>query len=415
MLNIIKDDVFLFFYLGLSILSPGIFISSSLPIVRPEFILSVFFFLYDFKLKIDYNSRILILLIPFVLLTLANSYLIIGIEFFFKDFMILFQIISYLIVYSVLSKYLNLSKDKGKTLDFFLFFCTISSIFSFLQVNNTLGVNEWLSILYVDIEAFDVFEVGIDYTHLDRVIGTVGDSRHFGMLLAFAILAAFSARRESKPLLLLQLLICFYALLLTGSRTAIVCAMLVTLLWFIFFPSKKGTRFFLIIFGLVVVLTGQNYGLIDFEMRVFQFSDDSYDVSLAARQRDNVEFFSMVFKDPAMLFFGMGPAKNILPGSEHSDFGWFLIRFGTIGCLLYVLLIFKGLLKNISLFFVSDSSNKNVVFACIVSVFIWLIFCFSESIFKNSQLMGYVLFFLSLGSASISSSKELRKANLFIK
>ena len=234
------------------------------------------------------------------------------------------------------------------------------------------------------------------------------------MLLAFAILAAFSIKRESMLLFLLQLLICSYALLLTGSRTAIVCAMAVFLSWYIYFPSKKGTGFFLILFGVVVVLSAQNYGLIDFEMRVFQFSDDSYDVSLAARQRDNVEFFSMIFKEPAMLFFGMGPAKTILPGSEHSDFGWFLIRFGIIGCLLYVFLIIKGLIKNISLFFASDSSNKNVVFASIVSVIIWLIFCFSESIFKNSQLMAYVLFFLSLGSSSIPSFKDFRKKEIYL-
>jgi hypothetical protein len=408
MLKIIKDDLFLFLYLGLAILSPGIAISSTFPVIRPEFILSVFFFLYDFKLKIDYNSRILLWLIPSVLLSLVNSYLIIGIEFFFKDFMIIFQIISYIITYSVLYKYLNLSKEKGRTLDFFLFFCTISSVFSFLQVNNAFGVNEWLTVLYLDVEyAFDVFEVGLDFSHLDRVVGTVGDSRHFGMLLAFAILSAFSLKRESVLLFLIQLGICFYALLLTGSRTAIICAVAVILAWYIYFPSKKGAGFFFILFGVASFLLAQNYGLIDSDMRVFKFSDDSYDVSLAARQRDNVEFFSLIFKEPAMLFFGMGPAKTILPGSEHSDFGWFLIRFGIIGCLLYVILIIRGLVRNFRFLLTVNAANKNVLFACTISIIIWLIFCFSESIFKNSQLMAYVLFFLALGSSSLTLQKNM--------
>jgi hypothetical protein len=408
MLKIIKDDLFLFLYLGLAILSPGIAISSTFPEIRPEFILSVFFFLHDFKFKIDYNSRILLWLIPSVILSLVNSYLIIGIEFFFKDFMIIFQIISYLLTYSVLIKYLNLSRDKGRTFDFFFLFCTISSIFSFLQVNNTFGVNEWLSVLYVRVDhVFDVFEVGIDLAHLDRVVGTVGDSRHFGMLLAFGILTGFSLKRKSVILFLIQLCICFYALLLTGSRTAIICAVAVILAWYIYFPSKKGAGFFLILFGVISFLIAQNFGLINSDMRVFEFSNDSYDVSLAARQRDNVEFFSLIFKEPGMLFFGMGPAKTILPGSEHSDFGWFLIRFGIIGCLLYVILIIRGLAKNFRFLLTTNPANKNVLFACTISIIIWLIYCFSESIFKESQLMAFVLFFLALGSSSLTFQKNM--------
>jgi hypothetical protein len=101
-----------------------------------------------------------------------------------------------------------------------------------------------------------------------------------------------------------------------------------------------------------------------------------------------------------MMFLGMGPVKSVLLGSEYSDFGWFLIRFGLLGALFYVILLIKAITINLyGILNKKYGTGINIIFYGIFGVMVvWLVFCFSESIFKNPPLMNFILFSLAFGN-----------------
>lgn len=389
---------FLILFLALCILAPYIVVIDGFAEMRVEFFLTLIVFLPISTSIKDTTTHFFGWFLGIVLISLINSFLVMGIQFNWRDLMIVFQVICYWITYYSLSKAMRNVKDYDYLLNYFVFFTTLSALISFLQVNNTFSINDNFSKYYSQVEyVFLKYEGGLDFSHLDRVIGTVGDSRHFGMLLAMAVCVSLAMVRKSPFFVGICATICIIALFYTGSRTALVSVMSVFVIWIRF--QRSGTLAMLV-FSVPIIVFGYfilGTEIISEDMRVFQFQDDSYDVSVGARTRDNFEFFDLIMKQPGMVFFGMGPAKSVLPGSEHSEFGWFLIRFGLLGAIFYVRLLIKSIIVNYR-GMISEKYEKdtNEVFYGLFGVMvIWLVYCFSESIFKNAQLMNFVLFFLA--------------------
>jgi hypothetical protein len=394
----VKKENLLILYLFFLILSPPITIFTGFSALRLEWIIVIYAALTlnnIFKVNIGIMIAFLIASV-----SILSSKYIFGFQLVYSDFMIFFNIIMAALTLAFFIQIVSSERtSKIRVLLFFLLFMNISAGFGIFQSVNIGDINTWLTTYYVDRDIFNKFEIGMDYSSLDRVVGTFGDSRHFGFVLSCSIvinyvLMKFVTVWRYRMLLKCSFVILVWCLILTGSRTALLSSV-ATLLMVEEVYSHFRWNLFRVFF---VILVGSYFLLSEnLELRSLDFESKSASVSANARKRDNIEFFKRVDKSPAIIFFGLGPAKSVLPGHEHSEMAWFLIRFGITGLMFYLIFI-GSILKRIITNLNSKVTKLNHVYSlmslgCILSYFF---FFFSESLFKLPQIFGVFLFSVSL-------------------
>lgn len=313
--------------------------------------------------------------------SIVSSKFIIGHEILSRDFVILPQIVSYLLCWMGIDSLRR--NDSLKNLKWsLLFFILLSGFIGIMQSSNLLGINEsWITKIYLSDNLFNKFEIGLDFSSLDRVVGVFGDPRKFGFILAFAsvyFLHFTLTLKNFKIVRLLTFIIVTYALILTQSRTAFLSYSLITTVYLLIYQKK------ILFFLFLCVLLFFNFSDFDrTESRLFNDESSSFKASQGARKRDNLEYFISIKSSPAIVFFGLGPSKSYLPGHEHSEVGFWLIRFGAVGFLFYVNFMFQLLRDSIRSF--SKSNPSSILPILVFGVF--LVFFFAESIFKDSQIV----------------------------
>lgn len=360
--------------------------------LRPEMMLIVLLRLSLYN-KVSFSKNILSLLLvilPFCLISIILSYILEFTRFNLKDFQILFQIVlysfyieSFLVLFRSLPLESIISPVKR--------FTVIVALIGISQRNNILGLNELIANVYGIQGAFNKFEIGIDYSSVFRVPGLIGDSRHFGLVLLIGCAAALTHIYKLSLKLIIYLAIILTAILFTGSKNALIGYAILLTVWSFF----EGKPYLVYSFWIIILLPMYFFVVDSGDMELRALSLDSYSGhTVNARIRDNFEFFDRVAKDPVLLFFGMGPAKNVLPGSEHSEFGWWLIRYGILGFVLYFRFLYILIFSGITTVF---SMSRGMSFINVIYPLLLFQYMFSESIFKLPLLFeGMVLMSLVL-------------------
>lgn len=375
-----------------------------MPAIRPE-VLVILMSVIIGSIKLRWRLKFVKLLRSFILVALmsiAFSYTIHEVPYNFKDFMVIPMTIQYMVIF-MFSYYIVSKVDLSFILRISILFYSLAGLMGILQIWNLFGINDWLTPLYFEEESsLTALQMGMKY---GRALGTVGDPRHFALLLNLgfsSVLAQFHSSSIKKTFYAGLLAFFFVAIAATASRTGLILAFLLLVVSFYYFTEdpKAFIRYSIwaiilspiFLYGFSELVTeGQKERLLDTE-------SESYNVSFAARQRDNFEAFDRAKDNPLLLITGLGPAKSILPGSEHSDFGWFLIRFGFPGLIIYLIMLSTGFrISNKLLKYKNHIKDLKIVglmgFLATVS---WLVYAFAESIYKLDQIMSTILFYLGM-------------------
>ena len=101
----------------------------------------------------------------------------------------------------------------------------------------------------------------------------------------------------------------------------------------------------------------------------------------------------MAIEKPLIFLTGHGPSKSIFRGSMHSDIGWFILRFGMLGCLIYLSILYR-LYNRVKHYFKVLNDIDYTYFFIFIKLFLinWFIFILAESIFKLDQIMSLNMF-----------------------
>jgi hypothetical protein len=134
----------------------------------------------------------------------------------------------------------------------------------------------------------------------------------------------------------------------------------------------------------------------------------SYKHSTGARLRDLKEPFVKGLKKPQIYLIGHGPAKAILPGSEHSDIGWMTLHFGLGGLFCYLMLLYRPFRYSLQKCHSRNILPLNKVFFIFSAevIIVWFIYIQAESVFKLQQLMSINMFTIGLVFASINYTDD---------
>ncbi len=359
----------------------------------------------------DRITSLMIYLFFTACIAIASSYLFFDTPYDHRDFMILPMIVQYWLVYcfakSVRDPKLMLYSVKMVSL-----FVALSALIGMCQKFNIFGVNDWLSPLYVERE-YELWKLR-EESYYGRSVGTIGDPRHFAFLLGIGIAAAtaliFLIKKNRPKWYFSALLFCMAALPLSASRTGFAAAILVVFIGLYLLNKISSRRFnkYLLIGGMVFPTLFIFYldvvpqGSTD---RLFQTDTDSFQSSLAGRQRDNLEPYVRALNEPLILITGRGPAKSIFPGSEHSDLGWMTLHFGLFGLACYLGILYRSYQTGIKRYQRRGTSLEEHVFAMFSLMLLgnWAFFALAESIFKLNQLMSINMFTLGvLGAQSFA-------------
>lgn len=413
--------------IALTLASPNFKIDTDMPALRAEDIALVIFLLagrpFGESRQCDSAERSRIrrafwIMMLIAALSIAASPLLYGCEVIGRDWMILPMLFRYLLVFSV-----GQSLDGRRSRIWFIGvalasfgLCGVLGVLEWLGVRS---VNEWSAQLYGTAGDLFVSSSGAATT---RAAGTHGDPRYFGMLLVCGLGVALPAlliatRRTIKDGAKILIGIITLALMMTLSRTAVLSAIIVI---FVALYLRYRNRAGALVAGTMMIL-GFGAALIialrvaspdeasAIEERVFDRDTTSFANSKAARLRDLVTPFTDAMRQPSIFLLGRGPSKSVLRTSSHNDIGWFFHRFGLPGLAFYLSLLVWGLRKAYRGYVSHRGHLERVVYMSSFLIMItWSIMMWSESVWKDPQLMTVFILFLGAAHAPIRSPDQPR-------
>lgn len=311
-----------------------------------------------------------------------------------NDMLIVPMLIRYWLIVQIGTWY---GSGQGRAVFFwaFLVSVTILAFVGIFQYFDMFGVNYWLTPIYRDDSLYLLqLQTGVSTV---RVVGTVGDPRHYAYLLVvgigFCIAVVVNHRVPwSRYGALALMLPSFFALGLTASRTGVLSLVVILLSAFLLLrrtPGRFGRLFSLLIFAAVLlalilpVLQTSAFGT-----RVLDTESASLDASLSARQRDLIQPFILATREPIIWLTGRGPSKAEIRTNSHNDFGWYFYRFGIPGLALYLLLLTFGTRMSLQAWrLAEDPMARLMSMTSLFAMVNWIVFAMAENIFKHSQLM----------------------------
>jgi O-antigen ligase len=315
----------------------------------------------------------------------------------FNDLMILPMIVRYWLVFQV-GQWVVEETEQQVFLWALVVSLGISASIGILQHFNLLGINDWLTPLYVldhmQIVGLQMVKLGLPGA---RVVGTHGDPRHYAYILVIGIglciAILLNLRRTAMQVMAILVLgLCLVATAFAASRTAVLSSVVVFLAAIVI--QQRGFRGGVRLIGLllvlvpVIALVSPAFESSTFQDRILDLDSTSFDTSLQARIRDFTMPFEQALESPILWVTGRGPSKAELRTDSHNDFGWYFNRFGLPGLLLYLSLIVYGLKLSLRAWRnLDDPARRTISMAASFSIVNWFLFAMAENIFKDPQLM----------------------------
>lgn len=340
----------LFVFTGLLILSPPVYIATTLPSIRfDEIMLALFLmrlFYQDPRGFVKQNAAVIKLLsfiLGYGLISILHSFLLLDYIPSIRDFFEIMRFIEYGIVVMVVNTVAS-SLSKKDVQNFFwalTLFSFIFLLFCLYQFFNPFYFNENISFLYtheLHIYALNKYR---------RVIGTVANPNYAGFFLNiiffFMVCRLFFFQEGKKGILWVEVflaIVSFAALLCTLSRTNIL-ANFICAAWLILKFQKKASPsmkkatiilLFAVIASVVIFFAFDE----SFRTRMISGLFFTHDRSLLARFQRWADVLQEVAKSP---IFGWGPAKNVFDITPPVDNEYLLVlrKYGIIGFSFYLL------------------------------------------------------------------------------
>ncbi len=400
--------ILLFLFVLLSALAPSIKLAGGVPPLRPELVVAGFALVTRQCQPLTEGDvpKLLRAFAGAAALAIAASYTVFGVPFDASDFSIFPMLAQYWMVYcfgvACIRRGLRLEILWAVVLGI-----TLVAAVALLQKLNLFGVNAWLTPLYVQegIRGDRMIGALVAERTTVRAIGTVGDPRHCAMMIGYGVSAALALLMSPQRLLLRLFLvgalgILASGLLVTFSRTGIVAATLATGVGYWLVVRRGGSVVLPVSLGITAVLAvavvSSRLGSFEDESRLAMSADEMVQTSGYARIRDTLEPFQKSITNPLILITGMGPSKAVLPGSEHGEIGWMVLRYGLVGLFIYLAMVKRAFVRGLQVHAQARAVDATVASFAIQGMTVWMVFFLAESVFKLPQIMSVNILLLSV-------------------
>ena len=333
----------------------------------------------------------------FSLFSLGVQELGLSMKITINDIMIFPMLFKYLMFYQF-AKYFIVNEDEFSGIFTVITLCGLfAALIAIFQYQAWISINQWFTPMYnVRPLLLRALQQKLLFR---RAVGTHGDPRHFGYILVFIscflLNIIIHKKNISKKIMYISLqMIIILAIIATVSRTVII-ALIIVLLFSIFNYVKirgKLLKFLpisIIIIGLSLTYTISRMNVEEqIESRLLDTETRSYQHSFHARVRDFIKPLNRAFKNPSLIILGMGSAKEYMRTDSHNEYGWLFQRYGIVGLILYIMIIYYGLKFSLIKYRNAQDINYQILYLAIASVMVnWAIFCMAENILKQIQLM----------------------------
>lgn len=364
-----------FLLLFCSILCPSIHFES-IPDIRPELILILgawLLFIFgkfakgeDIKLKWTPTHKWFFIFGGIILVSILWAWATKGIVPIGRDFFEIAKLLEYFLIFALVAN-LDIKKEKFKKYYFFLLGCFfVSAIFGLIQYFDLFHNFNESFIEYLNPAHLD------DWLKHKRIMGTTGNPNEFGVLMAIASVFSFtgilwSKKLETKIVLFIPLFVFIFSVILTISRSALICLIsgfVFILLWK--YPRKFKSKgklkiaFIIIPILLILVIVFLLIAPSKFFVRIESLMSGE-DRSLQSRLEKWGEAIDIWKSSP---IFGWGPGKDKMTTIVDNEWLLLLRRYGIVGVLvffLWFLNFYKGIGK-------IQHKNNNNLFLEIISV-----------------------------------------------
>lgn len=393
--------VLLVSFVACAVLAPPIRIAMGLPTLRPE-IFVVLLAVVSGQLKLGFGGRIPRLLIAFFVIAvvaIGASYTVFGIPFKGGDLSVFPMLVQYWLAYCFAKSF---SDRQGRRLVVTAVAVCIgvTAMIGIWQKLNFLGINDWLTPYY--IEKNDIGEFALESLRggkpWARSVGTVGDPRHFGCMLAVGVGACLSlmlGKRARGGVLIFSVIVlalCQLGMIFCVSRTGFIAVFLQLAICAYLYVRKTGNMVVPLVGGItfvfLLVINWSRFATENESDRLLMGGEKMVESSGYARIRDFKEPFVKSLENPLILVTGMGPAKAVLPGSEHNDIGWVTLRYGLGGLFVYVSIFFWSAQRSLWFYQVTRSGDEGrAAMFFVLTLSVWCLYAMAESIFKLPQVM----------------------------
>jgi len=407
--------------LTVSILFPYIRLPGPIPDVRPEFIIALIAWCLIILSSISTGKPIhlrycnvykwfaifaIVIMLSITYIALVNNQMPI-----WRDFWEIVKLLLYFIIFVLVSSQRITHNDLRRYYKLALIVFLISACFGFLQYINFAGINELISPYYAPTQIRGLLVHG-------RITGTTPNPNEFGALMVLAASLALSGAlvyREWKLRLFcwFSLLIYGIALLLTLSRTSLVCLFIASIIIIFLFYKEKGLKgnfkrlFPLVLLGFLIIIV-----LLQVlpEKALARFSELLYFTeapSWQARVGKWKTHYDIWLGSP---LFGWGPGKAEM--STIVDNEWLLIlrRYGLFGLISFISLF--GCLYN-GLFRIGRDNPETSVIALTVALrgtlISYSLYMMLASVYHSMQLMPILLLLLGLAYSQWRQHLEVNK------
>lgn len=409
----------LFLFIFLTVLAPPIKLAEGFPVLRPELlVVAVAFGLGQFRFIFRGDvPRLLAAFAGVAVVAIALSYTVFQVRFNPSDLSIFPMLLQYWLVYcfvvACVRKGLRWEIPLAVTLAI-----AGSAAVAVLQKLNLFGVNDWLTVLYMDEDgAMAMHARMLASGHPNaRATGTVGDPRHCAMMFGFGVAAGMalllgSGRLRGRWLLIAMLGVIGVGVLVTYSRTGLLAAAAAVSCGLWLAVRRGGNIVVPLSLGIVAIVTvavaSSRLGVVEESSRLSMDADEMMETSGGARVRDTLEPFQKSVQNPLLLLTGMGPSKAVLPGSEHGEIGWLVLRYGLTGLFVYLAMVKRAWFRGLMVGRMGRPVDAMVASFVLQGITVWMVFFLAESVFKAAQLMSMNMLLLgSVAGLSVQSSRK---------
>lgn len=327
-----------------------------------------------FKLA-SIETKLFLMLSFFAIISLGRQVLSLSVSP--RDFMVIVRYVVYLqTVYAGIS--IGIKAKKLGALKFCVFMLiVVSVVVSFIQYFNIGGLNSIIIPIYGFENKYEILQSDASWR---RIIGTMGNPNYWGFMLGVGFIVSFTMFFQRKYMYAVPALLLFVSIIMTGSRTALIAAILTAVLGLFLTAGgerKLSTKKIVVLFGGGVIFIMLYFAYNIFTENYFD-NQDRFSTSnlhtLDLRMQWWGEILSNMLQHPHTFFIGNGPSK--LDSIRHGDNMYirYLRDFGIFSLSIYLSLFYQ-ITKKIRA--VSrDKQTKFKVFSTVLFLVFMLLFIF---------------------------------------
>jgi len=188
------------------------------------------------------------------------------------------------------------------------------------------------------------------------------------------------------------LALCLLGMIFSVSRTAFLAVFLQFAIGTYLYVRKTSNMVVPLVGGIafviILVINWSRFATESESERLLMGAGKVIETSGYARVRDFKEPFVKSLDNPVILVTGMGPAKAVLPGSEHNEIGWVTLRYGLGGLFVYASVVFWSSRRGLWFYRITRSGDEGrVAMFFVLTLSVWCVYAMAESIFKLPQVM----------------------------